>query len=174
MLRIILAVLLLSLSAVALAQNTASKNSELSGEWVLIEQFKDETHAHRMSLAVDGNKITGKSGPSKIEGDISDSAITLKWLSADGSRVDATYTGKAQNGELKGEGVWRDAKLAWSAHRPAVRAGGPSTHTFTPTEFHHVFSWNIPPALRIFPGDTVKTKSVDAGGTDENSVQRSM
>jgi amidase len=28
--------------------------------------------------------------------------------------------------------------------------------------------------LRIFPGDTVKTKSVDAGGSDENSVRRSM
>jgi len=175
MLRIILAVLLLSLSAVALAQNTASKNSELSGEWILIEQFKDETHAHRMSLAVDGNKITGKSGPSRIEGNITDSAITLKWLGTDGSRVEATYTGKAQDGELKGEGIWGDAKLEWRAHRPAVRpAGAPRTHTFTPTEFHRVFSWNIPPVMRIFPGDTVQTKSVDAGGTDENSVRRSM
>jgi amidase len=53
-------------------------------------------------------------------------------------------------------------------------AGGPRTHIFTPTEFHRVFSWSIPPAMRIFPGDTVKTKSVDAGGSDENSVRRSF
>ena len=49
----------------------------------------------------------------------------------------------------------------------------PKTHTFEPTEFHRVFSHAIPPPLKIFPGDTVKTWSVDAGGTDAKSVRRS-
>src|SRR5262249_54660547 len=103
-----------------------------------------------------------------------DSVITIKWLTSDG-RVDATFTGKSMDGILKGEGDWGSIKLQWNARRPATRSeGGPRTHTFTPTEFHRTFSYAIPPALRIFPGDTVKTKSVDAGGTDENSVQRSM
>jgi len=47
-----------------------------------------------------------------------------------------------------------------------------ATHTFEPTEFHHHFSSAIPPALRINPGDTVKTWSVDAGGTDAKGVRR--
>ena len=167
--------LLLSLLTPALGQGSPAKDGDIAGAWILIEQFKDETHAHRMSLEVAGNKITGRSGSSKIEGDITESVITLKWLTPDGGRVDATYTGKAQARLLKGEGVWGDAKLQWSAHRPPMRPGGaPRTHTFTPTEFHRVFSWNIPPALRIFPGDTVQTKSVDAGGSDENSIRQSM
>lgn len=163
-----------SLTTAALAQAAGAKGDDISGAWILIELFPDETHAHRMSLQVADNKITGQSGPSKIEGTIEGSVINLKWLTPDG-RVDATYTGKAQDGALKGEGDWGGIKLQWSARRPATRPeGGPRTHTFTPTEFHRTFSYAIPPALRIFPGDTVKTKSVDAGGSDENSVRRSM
>jgi amidase len=145
-------------------QVTAGPREDIGGAWILIEQFKDETHAHRMSLQVTGNKITGMSGSSKIEGDISGETITLKWLTSDG-RVDATYTGRMQGDVIKGDGDWGGLKLQWSARRPSMPpAAGPRTHTFTPTEFHRVFSWNIPAALRIFPGDTVKTKSVDAGG----------
>jgi len=174
MLRTSLAVLLfLSMIAAPLSQANQAKDTDIAGEWILIEQFKDETHAHRMNLQVDGNKITGRSGSSKIDGDLTNSVLTLKWLASDG-RVDATYTGRVQDGLLKGDGVWGDQKLQWNARRPVVRSGAPRTHTFAPAEFHRVFSWNIPPALRIFPGDTVQTRSVDAGGSDENSVRRSM
>ena len=170
-----------SLTAAALAQAASAKGVDISGAWILTEQFPGETHTHRMSVQVAGGNITGQRlpfsclpGHTKIEGAIADSVITLKWLTSDG-RVDATFTGKAQDGILKGEGDWGSIKLQWSARRPATRPeGGPRTHTFTPTEFHRTFSYAIPPALLIFPGDTVKTKSVDAGGTDENSVRRSM
>jgi acetamidase/formamidase len=52
--------------------------------------------------------------------------------------------------------------------------GGPRTHTFEPREFHRRFSGAIAPALRIFPGDTVRTKTVDAAGVDWNGVRRSQ
>src|SRR5206468_3997671 len=45
---------------------------------------------------------------------------------------------------------------------------------FEPKEFHRVFSDAIPPALRIFPGDTVRTWTVDAGGIDAAGVRRSQ
>lgn len=174
MLRVLLSVLFIGLAQSAQAQATAAKSDNISGDWILIEQFPGETHAHRMKLEVNDNKLTGQSGSSKIEGAIADGVITMKWLTQDG-RVDATFTGKAQDGIIKGEGDWGGIKLQWSARRPATRpAGGPRTHTFTPTEFHRVFSHAIPPVMRIFPGDTVQTKSVDAGGTDENSVSRSL
>jgi acetamidase/formamidase len=163
-----------SATTAALAQSSGAKGADISGAWIFTEQFPGETHTHRMSLQVTGDKITGQSGSTKIEGSIAGGVITMKWLAKDGW-VDAAYTGKAQDGILKGDGDWGGIKLQWSARRPATRPeGGPHTHTFTPTEFHRVFSYDIPPALRIFPGDTVQTKSVDAGGTDENSVRRSF
>jgi hypothetical protein len=61
------------------------------------------------------------------------------------------------------------AGAAPDRHRSVVRRApaGPRRPTevlhFEPTEFHRRFSGAIPPALRIFPGDTVKTRTVDAG-----------
>jgi acetamidase/formamidase len=37
-----------------------------------------------------------------------------------------------------------------------------------------VFSSTIEPVLRIWPGDTVRTRTVDAGGVDENAKSRSL
>jgi amidase len=49
----------------------------------------------------------------------------------------------------------------------------PRTLDFEPKEFHRVFSDAIPPVLHVFPGDTVRTWTVDAGGVDPKGVHRS-
>jgi len=153
---------------------SGSLSGPVSGPWILTELFSSETHTHRMNLDLTGEKISGQSGTSKIDGSLVNGIVTLKWLTPDG-RVEATYTGKLNDGVLKGDGDWDGLKLQWNARRPAARSeASPKTHIFVPTEFHRTFSYAIPPALRIFPGDTVKTKSVDAGGTDETSVKRSV
>src|SRR6266566_8066957 len=45
------------------------------------------------------------------------------------------------------------------------------THRFTPTVYYPTYSFAHPPALRIKPGDRVITKTIDAGGSDENGRQ---
>src|SRR5262249_9228204 len=45
------------------------------------------------------------------------------------------------------------------------------THRFTPTAYYGTYSFAHPPALRIKPGDHVITKTLDAGGNDENGKQ---
>ena len=45
------------------------------------------------------------------------------------------------------------------------------THRFTPTVYYGTYSFAHPPALRIKPGDRVITKTIDAGGSDENGKQ---
>ncbi|MEZ5293633.1 MAG: acetamidase/formamidase family protein [Vicinamibacterales bacterium] len=45
------------------------------------------------------------------------------------------------------------------------------THRFVPDRFYNTYSFAHPPALRIKPGDTVITKTVDAGGVDWNGRQ---
>jgi acetamidase/formamidase len=44
---------------------------------------------------------------------------------------------------------------------------------FEPTAFHLYFSSRVEPVLRIQPGDTVRTWSVDAGGRDKAGTRRS-
>ena len=55
----------------------------------------------------------------------------------------------------------------------AARPAQARTHTFEPTTFELYFTSRVPPVLRISPGDTVKTWSVDAGGTDPKDERRS-
>jgi amidase len=74
---------------------------------------------------------------------------------------------------ITGEGADMEGAFTFTGTRPAAPpAGGPRTLKLEPTVFHNYFAWNIAPAMRIFPGDTVETKSVDAGGVDENGVRR--
>jgi acetamidase/formamidase len=42
------------------------------------------------------------------------------------------------------------------------------THTFVPQRFYNTYSAAHPPALRVKPGDTVITKTIDAAGVDWN------
>jgi amidase len=88
---------------------------------------------------------------------------------AKAGRVKITVT----ESEIRGEGADLEGAFTFIGTRsPKPPAGGPRTHKFEPTVFHNYFAWNIAPALHVFPGDTVETKSVDAGGTDENGVRR--
>ena len=52
--------------------------------------------------------------------------------------------------------------LTWSA------CAGAETHRFVPTTYHNTFSFAHAPALRIKPGDSVITVTIDAAGMDAN------
>jgi amidase len=55
---------------------------------------------------------------------------------------------------------------------PQRRTGAPQRHDFTPSTFYRQFSATNKPVLVVFPGDTIHTTTVDAGGTDEKGVTR--
>jgi acetamidase/formamidase len=162
-----------ALFACAQTQGTGARPDELSGEWILTERVSDETQTRRMSLQQNrSGSITGRSGASTVAGTLNGPDITLRWLTGSG-RLLSTYTGKLLNGTLSGDADVSGLKVQWSARRPAARpSGGPRTHRFTPREFHRTYSAAHSPVLRIFPGDTVQTTSIDAAGTDERSVRR--
>ena len=162
-----------TLSACAQTQGTGTRKDDLSGEWILTERVSDEALTRRMTLQLNrSGGITGQSATYRVEGRLSGSDITLKWLTGSGRPL-STYTGRLQDGTLKGEADVGGLKVQWSARRPAASPpGGPRTHRFTPTTFHRTYSSAHPPVLRIFPGDTVQTTSIDAAGTDEQSVRR--
>src|SRR5690349_10043344 len=107
--------LLGSLAGCVRGEATSPAKVDVSGSWFLQEQISDEIQIRRMSLQVSrSNKITGQVGSSKIEGDISDSGITLKTLTS-GGRVIATYEGQAAGGDFTGKGNWGDLKMKWTA-----------------------------------------------------------
>lgn len=165
--------LLSTLVACAQSPGAGARRDELSGDWILTERVSNEALTRRMRLEVNrSGGITGQSATYKVEGRLDGSDVTLNWLTGSGRPL-STYKGTLENGMLKGETDVGGLKVQWSARRPVTAPpGGPRTHRFTPTEFHRTYSSAHPPVLRVFPGDTVQTTSIDAAGTDEKSVRR--
>ena len=155
-----LLLLLLSLGQPAPAQ------TDLSGAWaVTVVDFGRPTTS-RMVLKHDGTTLTGTYGTQPLEGSVSGNSISFKL----GNR---TANGTIADGRLTGEVTQGGRTLQWSAVRVAPRPTQARTHTFEPTKFELYLTSRVPPVLNIAPGDTVKTWSVDAGGTDPKDDRRS-
>ncbi|HWC75968.1 MAG TPA: acetamidase, partial [Blastocatellia bacterium] len=176
--RFALLILILALGDVARAASQgvqSARSLDLSGEWVLTGTVLGEPIAARLNFKIDGENLrgTGFSGLSII-GAIRDSKLDFGLWTED-KRPLITLKGTIEGNKLSGTIIFRGQPGTWSAQRPATRPpDAPRLHKFEPTQFHRLFSGAIEPALKIYPGDTVHTWSVDAGGVDHKGVRRSQ
>jgi len=135
--------------------------------------FFDNTDYRRITLKQQGTELTGGDGNVTITGTVRNGRVEFSAKPREGPET--TVSATIQGQELVGTAKRRDDQLKFRAYREKTRpAEASTTHVFEPKEFHRLFSGAIPPALRIFPGDTVTTWSVDAGGWDAKGVRRSL
>lgn len=161
-------------SAIALCFAAGVWAATLDGVWEMtVTQFGEPDYG-RVKLQTSGEKITGESGDFKLEGTAHGETVQFKASFKDGQTY-GEFSGTMVEGVLVGTAkLYNDQPATWTANRPARRpAGAQSRHRFAARQFHRVFSSAIPPALHIFPGDTVSTSTVDAGGVDAKGVHRS-
>lgn len=155
----------------------------LNGEWELTTMVLGHPLSERLNLQVEGSKLTGfvdRWGDHRtIDGAWNGTELRFEVKGKGGPR--SMYIGKMENGVLSGEATLESERpedtirTTWKAQRVPVRPPGPPrTVDYVPTQFHRMLSSATPPAFHIWPGDTVHTTSVDAGGRDEKSVQRVM
>jgi amidase len=161
---------LLCLAAAAQAQTAASSPA---GKWISNLKFFEDDNYDRLELALSGTKLTGKLGSDDLTGTFQNGQIeaTVK----PNPKTTIQLHGRLVGDRIEGTGLVVEPKLdlKWQARREAAAtAAAPQTHTFEPTQFQHHFSGAIEPVLRIRSGDSVKTWSVDAGGTDPKGVRR--
>jgi amidase len=146
----------------------------VSGEWEFAGKYFDDVSSARVTLKIDGEKITGNLNELKLEGTLKGDDLKFAAKRPNGDHF-GDFTGKAQDDKLEGTAEYTGGrKITWSAKRPAVAPKTPQLHDFEPTQFHRLFSDAIPPVLHIFPGDTVRTWTVDAGGVDSKGARRSL
>ena len=157
-------------STALLAQTT------IAGDWLLTQDVYGNPLHQRLTLKVDGTAVSGTLGRRPITGTVSGNAVRLTMKGQDSAdEFNGTLSADGMTGTLvhTETGDQNPFKTSWSARRvPARRAGPPQRHEFVPTIFYRQFSASNPPVLRIWPGDTVHTTTVDAGGTDEKGVTR--
>jgi amidase len=131
-----------------------------------------------MTFTLQNGKLTGVFAGDKLEGTLNGNAI--HFIAHDKDNDTSEFTGVFDGTTITGKVVetdGNDPKEKSEDEMSAVRAperpsGTPTRHEFTPTIFYRQFSASNTPVLKIAPGDTVHTTTVDAGGTDEHGVRR--
>lgn len=128
----------------------------------------------------DGDALRGTFDGEPLAGRRDGGAIRFHVTSADGTTYafDGTRSGDAMHGSAD----WPDSnhrgrrvRHAFVARRIAERpAGAPRTITFEPTTYSNEFSPHRTPVLTIWPGDTVRTQTIDSGGVDAHDATRAL
>jgi acetamidase/formamidase len=132
----------------------------------------------RLDLERDQNRLTGKLDGEAFEGILEgifeDDRLTGIVKPHPGMTIQ--LQGTLLDDYIEGAGTVLEDKLAlkWEARRQDKRNIVQKTHEFEPTQFHHFFSAAIEPVLRVNPGDSVKTWSVDSRGVDSQGVRRTL
>jgi amidase len=130
-------------------------------------------HDDGTSLAgdIDGDKLTGRRQGAKLEFSTED---------GDGARY--VFRASANSGAMQGSADFPDtnnakarAQHTFTARRLPPRPDGPPRHIdFVPTDYANMFSADRAPVLTIWPGDSVRTTTIDSGGVDEKGVTRAL
>ena len=162
------------LSALVLVVAGSALAADVSGDWELAARYLGDVNYVRITLQASGDKVTGNLNELKLEGTIKGDDLQFKATRPNGDHF-GDFKGSLHGDELSGTTVWPgNREMTWTAKRSAKPPAEPKTYDFEPKEFHRLFSDAIPPVLHIFPGDTVRTWTVDAGGTDSKGVRRSQ
>lgn len=165
-------------SSARAAQETGPNAEQgVSGKWIANADFLGTTIYLRMELKDEGGKLTGNFDGDKLEGTLAGNSIHFVAKAEDGGTAECTATLK--NGVMSGTIIFTDpdnvahpeTHIFTANRRSERRSGTAQRHEFIPTKFYRRFSAANEPVLRISPGDTVHTTTVDAGGTDEKGVR---
>jgi len=160
--------------AVLMLMSLLAQAADVAGVWELTVMEFGNSNFSRLTLETSGEKLTGRVMQGALEGTVRQDRIEFQAKGSDGT-VRATVTGIVRGDSMEGDVAMPNGEKAkWTARRIPPRPAQPRTHDFTPEKFHRSFSGAIEPVMRIFPGDTVRTKGVDAGGRDEKGIRRSL
>ena len=151
-------------------------NSTISGVWeVSMLSFGDKVY-ERFLFNQAGEELTGQGLSSKLtfHGKMKEGQLEFETRNREG-KVFSNFKGTMKGDVLSGTSVnvGNSRQFTWTAKRAAVRPpNAPRVHDFVPEEFFRTFTSTTPPAFRVYSGDTIRTKTIDAAGIDENSMHR--
>ena len=175
-----LALLVAFLLAAMSAQSRAAASDPWAGRWDVTAEFQGGSSAGAMTLARAGEGIAGTSEPLD---EAQFFPLEVKGRPRPGGAdLDLTYRGQAvgrlavevRRGVLTGRGILYGVAVRVRGLRPGAPVRAPVTHDFRPATYHLQYSGRTPPALRIRPGDRVRTWTLDNEGRDSAGRWRGM
>ncbi|HYD36248.1 MAG TPA: acetamidase/formamidase family protein [Allosphingosinicella sp.] len=158
----------------------AEAQDSWAGQWDVTAQFANGSASAALTLRRAGNAIEGSSGPLD-EAQFFPLDVTGR-PSASGAELVLSYRGdpvgrlrvRLRGRALAGTGTLYGMPVTIRGERSGAARRPPVTHDFVPTLYHLQYSGRTAPALRIAPGDRVRTLTLDNEGRDSARQWRGM
>ena len=155
-----------------------------TGHWVLVLDRWGSRSYDALSLNDEAGQLTGKLGGDPLSGTRAGKHLAFKVVSGKETYLYEGMLDEDTNGgaAMQGSADFPDtnnpqarARHGFTARKVASRQPGPArVHDFAPIDYANEFSPHRLPVLTVWPGDTVRTKTLDSGGVDEHGVTRAL
>jgi acetamidase/formamidase len=157
--------------------------SDLSGDWTgqLTGPFDTQYTAqyNHVTIESSGSKLSGKWGSYEFTGSITGEQVEISLMFEPGQPAGSLrgiLSGDSFSGigrvapprRVAGNGsaTQQPTDVSWKLTRTAKPPGDSKTYNYDPKFFYGTYSAAEPPALHIFPGDIVNTRTIDTAGKD--------
>lgn len=143
------------------AQSVESAPPTLVGTWIF--KMEGDNSPQRVRITADNSSLKGNVYGQNF-------TPTLKNNQLEFRVGNFQWSGTLQGDQINGEILVDGNRSKWSARRVNINAT-PKSYDYAPPAngYSLYFASNGAPVLRLNSGATVRTKTVDASGTDENS-----
>jgi acetamidase/formamidase len=166
--------LFLYLPALALAASPARER------WLVTTDLWGNPSYALLEWGREGDALSGTFDGDPLAGERHGDTIRFHVTAGDGTAY--AFDGERRGDAMRGTADWPDSNHpgrrvphAFVARRIAERPPGPPrTVVFEPTTFSNEFSPHRAPVLTIWPGDSVRTRTIDSGGIDAHDVTRAL
>src|SRR4051812_18962231 len=166
----------LSAALLLLCPLPALAATDLSGAWEFsVREFGDHNFYLPMT---DGRLVLEKQGAGYVAhynkltltGAAANSDLNL--ACEQGGKSCGSLALKLSGAQLSGSGTLLNIPVTFAGKRPAARPLVATAHDYDPGNFHNFYSPSYQPVMRIFPGDSIKTRTLDSRGQDFDGKPR--
>jgi amidase len=155
---------------------------DFSGSWeVAVREFGDKNYYlpvqdGRLMLQAHGDSYSGRFNQITFAGNVEKDGLHLSC--ADKGRDCGKLVLQLSGGRLSGKGDMIASSpvisipVTLEGRRPAQRPQAATVHDYDPQAFHNFYSPSLAPVMHLFPGDSVKTRTLDSRGHDRDGKPR--
>ncbi|WP_310496837.1 acetamidase/formamidase family protein [Sandarakinorhabdus sp.] len=176
--RTIILVLALAMPSLATARQAAT--AAMTGQWIVTLDRWGNPEYSVLNLRENDRTLSGDWDGDPVKGTVGERAIMVSTTDGQGGVYE--FRAKRAADTLSGVADFPDnnnpsqrLQYRFTARRvPARASNAAQVHDFLPADYANSFSAERPPVLTIWPGDTVRTSTIDSGGVDAKGQTRAL
>ena len=152
---------------------TFAQGPDLGGKWLVTVSHHGAIEYGTLTLKSAEGRFAGEMFGDAFSVALSDGHLEVRCQGKDSKGKECgLLKGRLSEDMMEASGTLYEEESSWRARKaPAIQRSA-NRHEFVPEVYYNEFSARFEPALRINPGDTVHTRTVDAGGMDADGIHR--